>query len=64
MGLYSPSPAKSSFTDDMDSEDPMPDNPCHAGCVRFTPNQPQMITLDSSPEGTNLKEARKEFVFR
>ena len=36
----------------------------HIGCVRFTKNQPQMISLDTTPYGAMHQEARKDFVFR
>ena len=44
---------------DMSAEDDSMDDPNVTGAVKFTPNQPQMLTLDIRP-----KEPKKEYVFR
>ena len=56
--LGSPSPMKSP-TGFNDSDDEGEEDGNRAGCVKFTPNQPQMISLDNRP-----KESKKDFVFR
>ena len=58
--LQSPSPAKSNNFTETEDEDLYDANDVNKiGSVHFTPNQPQMITLDIRP-----KEVKKDFVFR
>ena len=60
----SPSPAKNSGfieteEDEVENHAAGLNSDTRTGCVRFTLNQPQMITLDARP-----KEPLKEYVFR
>ena len=53
--LQSPSPSRLS-NDDMESDIGADQR---AGCVKFTPKQPQLVSLDMRP-----KEPKRDFVFR